>query len=146
MTRTRNMWAVFFTLTILGLPAWAGSIGLQFGSIGKVGNQGSHPLMGTIREVGMTFGNATIPAMSWFSFTTGKSSGLKPNEWLFGAGGQFKSYGCVDIDLDQGKCDKKDLYGTLFTGTFKSAELFQTGKNTFTLNGQVSVILSPVLA
>jgi hypothetical protein len=146
MTRTRNMLAVFFALTILGLPAWAGSIGLQFGSSGNVGQRGKQPLMGMIRGANMTVGNQTFATTGWLSFATGKLSGLKPNEWLFGAGGKFRSWGCVDTDSDGGKCDKKDLRGTLLTGTFKSAELFKTGKNTFTLNSQIWVILSPTLA
>jgi hypothetical protein len=146
MTRTRNMLAVFFALTILGLPAWAGSIGLQLGTSGKVGNRGLHPVSGFVRVTDMTFGTQTLSEMGWFSFTTGKLSGQKPNELLFGAGGKFKSVGCVDVDLDGGKCDKKDFRGTLFTGTFKSAELFQASKNTFTLNGQIWVTLSPALA
>jgi hypothetical protein len=146
MTRTRNILAALFALTILGLPAWAGSIGLQFGSSGQVGGRGKQPLAGMIREANMTVGNQTFATTGWLSFTTGKLSGLKANEWLFGTGGRFKSWGCVDIDLDGGKCDKKDLHGTLLTGTFKRAELFKTGKNTFTLNGQIWVTLSPVLA
>jgi|ERR1700674_3666031 len=62
------------------------------------------------------------------------------------AGGKFISSGCVDINLDRVKCDKNDLKGTLLTGDFKSAELFKTGNNTLTLDGQIWVILSPVLA
>ncbi|PYX49706.1 MAG: hypothetical protein DMG76_36635 [Acidobacteria bacterium] len=56
------MLGVFFALTILGLPAWAGSIGLQLGSAGRVGHRGSQPVQGMIRLVDMTFGNETFPA------------------------------------------------------------------------------------
>jgi len=148
MTRTRNMLAVSFALAILGLPAWAGSVGLQFGSRGRVVFN-SDPLVGTTRVTDMTFGKESFPATpgsGWFSFTAGKLSGQTSNEWLFGPGGTFTFSGCIDIDLDHGKCDKRDLKGTLLTGSFKSAELFKTGKNTFTLDGQIWVILSPVLA
>jgi hypothetical protein len=74
--------------------------------------------------------------MGWFSFTS-TLSGREPNEWFFRASGKFTSSRCVDIDLDHGKCDKKDLKGTLLTGNFKSAELFKTGKSTFILDGQI---------
>jgi len=148
MKRTCKMFAVFFALAILALPAWAGSIGLQFGSTGQVGKgtRDSQPVWGMIRNADLTFGSGTFLATGWSSFTTGKLSGLKPNEWLFGAGGKFKSWGCVDIDLDGGKCDKKDLHGILLTGIFKSAELFKTGKTTFTLDGQIWVTLSSAVA
>lgn len=152
MTRARNMLAVCFALATLGAPAWAGSIGLQFGPGGKVVfNGGSNPLMGTANVADLTSGKQTFPEKGSLSFTTGKLSGklsgLKPHEWLFGVGGKFTLSGCVDIDLDHDKkCDKKDFKGSLLTGDFKSAELFKTSKNTFTLDGQIWVILSPALA
>jgi hypothetical protein len=113
--------------------------------VDELTTSGKQTLLATLRRSATPV--AMFPAMGSFSFTTGKLSGLKPNEWLFGAGGKFTFSGCVDIDSDHGKkCDKKDLKGTLLTGDFKSAELFKTGKNTFTLDGQIWVILSPTIA
>ena len=57
-------------------------------------------------------GKELFPVIGSFSFVTGNVSGRKPSEWLFGAGGHVSFSGCVDVDLDHGKCDQKDFKGS----------------------------------
>jgi PEP-CTERM motif-containing protein len=134
-------------LAIFALPAWAGSIGLQIKPGGLLSlNNATNAISGSGQLFDFSSGNELFPAMGSFSFVTASLSGRKPNEWLFGAGGHLSFSGCLDVDLDRGKCDKEDFKGGLLTGTFKSAEIFKTGKNTFTLEGQVWLVFAPALA
>ncbi len=69
-----------------------------------------------------------------FAFTTGNLTGLQPGEELFGPGGHFIVRGCIDVTgASEGWCGKKDIRGTLMTGTFLNAKLIQE-------NGQLVLV------
>lgn len=129
-------------LVLSALPAWAGSVGLDIGSGGKLTFKGKNAPVwggGSIVDVGM--GTGSIPAQGHFSFETGRFLGTAGKTWMFGSGGRISFSGCLDVngDGDSAKhCDKKDFIGSLFTGSFKNAKIVQIGNtNTFTLSGQL---------
>ena len=146
MTTTLRKSFFGLVLVLLALPAWAGSIGLDIGSGGKIsfkGNKNAVMATGTILD--FSAGKQLFPATGHFSFTTGRFLSSTSNEWFFGSGGHLNFGGCIDSNSDlDAHCDKKDLSGRL-SGTFNSAKIIKTG-NTYTLSGQVSLTVTPALA
>lgn len=133
-------------LVFMTLPAWAGSIGLDIGSGGKLTFRERR---GSVSGNGGVVDFGSMPGFGTFSFSTGKFLSSGSNKWLFASGGHVSFSGCLDLTADGDTpkhCDKKDFRGKLFAGTFKSAQIRQTGKNTFTLSGQLWLTLTPGLA
>jgi hypothetical protein len=138
-------------LVFVTLPAWAGSIGLDIANGGRLSfRQSKAPIWGHGSILDFGVGKALFPVLGGhFSFFTGHMLSFSSNEWLFGSGGRLSFWGCLDVNLDNDSakhCDKKDFRGSLFTGTFKNARILKTGKNTYTLNGQLSLTVAPALA
>jgi len=144
-----------FSLAMLAtLPVWAGPIiQLPIRRGGRVTYQpGSHHhvLSGIgipvdqLILVGGKMPTIILPIlMGHLAFTTGIFSSSSVTT-MFGPGGSFVIKGCADLHLDP-KCEKGDLRGTLFTGTFLDAQLInKNGKEI--LEAQLLLQLAPQLA
>ncbi len=143
----RVFWASL--LVLLAVPAWAGSIGIEIGSGGGLTfkqRSTATPVWGNGNFLDFGVGKASFPAIGRFSFHTGRLSSSSSSEWIFGAGGNLSFAGCVDLNGDgdsAGHCDKNDLRGKLFTGSFVNAKIVRTGTNTYKLNGEVMLTPTP---
>lgn len=139
---------LFCALLLLGaLPSWGESISLT-GNGGHVSFiEWKGRVCGNGSIIDFSEGTQSFPAIGDFSFFTGRLASVAPGRWFYRPGGQILFSAGVDFDSDHDKhFDKNDFKGNLFTGTFKNAEILKTGKNTFTLEGQVWLTVSHGLA
>lgn len=128
MTTFRRQLLLLLGCLLASIPAWAGPIW----EVGKTGKVIYHQDRGPVSGFGLSitqliFGSQDIKVRSGhFAFTTGSLIGFQPGTELFGSGGKFVLRGCVDGDGNRvGWCDRKDIRGTLISGTFLNAKLVQ---------------------
>jgi hypothetical protein len=130
MAKTTIRLLLFFFISALSLPAFAGAI-FDFpissgGSFNlEVRNHRPRSWGAGIRVKDLKFGSSADAVFGGrLSFSTGAFGRLGGDNISWGAGGRLTIRGCADLNHD-GKCDKGDFKGVLLTGKFLHTELIQ---------------------